>query len=85
VTPAFEKEIATSTFSGCSKEKMGRPNSETKFGLMRTMWHPLSIKEGLFTGRLTVGPVSEHIQIKCLDFMWGGVLTDEKLLSEPSE
>lgn len=42
------------------------------------------MREGLFTGKVTEGPVREQFQIKCLDLMGGGELTDEKLESEPS-
>ena len=43
------------------------------------------MRADLVTGKLTKGPVSEQFQIKCFDFMWGGVLTDAKLESDPSE
>lgn len=43
------------------------------------------MREGFVTGKVTDGPVREQFQMKCLDFMGGGLLTDEKLLSDPSE
>ena len=52
---------------------------------MRTMWHPLSMREGLFIGKVTAGPVRVQFQIKCFDFNGGGGLTGVKLESDPSE
>ena len=43
------------------------------------------MREGFVTGKVTEGPVREQFQIKCLDFRGGGLLTEEKLESEPSE
>ena len=61
VIPDFEKEMVTSTSSGWSKEKRGSPSLETRSGRMRTMWQPLSMREGFRTGKITVGPVREAL------------------------
>ena len=49
------------------------------------MWRPLSMSVGLFTGKVTAGPLRMQFQMKCLDFRGGGELTEAKLESEPSE
>ena len=83
--PDLENEIATLTSSGCFRVKIGRPSLATRSGCMRTMWQPLSIRADLVTGKVTAGPMSEQSQIKCLDLMGGGSLTEEKLESDDSE
>ena len=85
MTPDFEKEIATLTVSGFSNVRIGRPNSSTRSGLISTMWQPLSMREGLFIGKVTAGPVRVQFQMKCLDFKGGAGLTGAKLESELSE
>ena len=79
----LEKEIATSTFSGCSSYR------KTKFrdNIRSYEDHvaPVINEEGLFMGKEATGPVRVQSQIKCLDIMGGGALTEAKLESEPSE
>ena len=81
----FEKEMVTSTVSGWSKVKTGKPNCATTSGCIRTIWQPLSIRDKFFIGKSTVGPVNKQSQMKCFEFIWGVILTEAMLLLEPSE